>query len=432
MASCSKNNNQSDNKNKTDEQILQAFNEEYKDNGEEMVISYMSEPRPTDISDYETVFKNMTDCGINTFFTWGYNEEYEKLCEKYNKDYTPYVYKQIPQSYGDALKPENIKECVSGFQYFDEPTYYEIDTLEETINNHAANYSDKGYYVNLNPCWLHDEGVEDSILNGHMYPEYVSHFCDVVFSKITHDRWISLDYYPLLKNTVKDAWLYSYETVAEYAKAYNATFGFYVANTMHYDYRKLNETDLRFMINVALTYGARALQYFLCVNYNQGGRIEGNGLLSADGLTKYDEYYMAQTVDQENLKWDHIFMNFDWQETMLVKGDKYLFENSNFAHCKNDVSKLDGVKAITSDEDLIAGKFNGHNDDVGYMITNFNDCASNKTANVTVEFENNGINKAVVYHRGEQSLVSITDAKIDLEITPGDAYFVHRWPHCPS
>ena len=322
------------------------------------------------------------------------------------------------------MKPENIDDSIGGFQYCDEPTYNDIDTLEETLNNHVTNYPNKGYYVNLNPCWLNDEGVVNSILNGHTYPEYVSHFCDVVFSKITYDRWVSLDLYPLLKNSWRDSWLYSYETVAEYAKAYEATFGFYIGNMMHYDYRKLNETDLRFMINVALTYGGRALQYFTCVNYEPGGTFEGNGLLSGDGLTKYDEYYMAKTVNEENLKWDHIFMNFDWQETMLVKGYNNLFENVNFTHCKNDVSKLDGVKSLTSNEDLIVGRFDGQNNDTGYMITNFNDCVSNKNASITIEFENSSVDKAIVYHRGEQSLTSIEGAKLDLEITTGDAYFV--------
>ena len=85
LVSCSNNNNSSDNQPKSDEQILLDFNEKYKDDGKEMVISYMNEPRPNDLNDYETVFKNMTDCGINTFFTWGYQKSYADLCKKYKE-----------------------------------------------------------------------------------------------------------------------------------------------------------------------------------------------------------------------------------------------------------------------------------------------------------------------------------------------------------
>ncbi|MCQ2589559.1 MAG: hypothetical protein MJ179_03960 [Treponema sp.] len=403
--------------------LLKQFNSTYAEDSKEMVISYMNEPRSDSIFDNHIAFENMIDCGINSFFTWGYQDKYEQLCKYYNKSYVPYITNQKPQLCDDKLKPENLNDSIGGFQYLDEPTYNDIDSLTNTLSNHAEFYADKQYRVNLNPCWLQDEGVETSILNGHTYPEYVGHFCDTVFSKINTKRWISVDLYPLLKNSWNNAWLYTYETIAEYAKQYNATFAFYIANMMHYDFRKLTEVDLRFMTNVALTYGARAVQYFACVNYDST-TFEGNGLLSLNGLTKYDEYYMVQKVNHENLKWDHIFMNFDWQETKLVKGSKYLKENDNFKNCKNDVSKLSGVNKISSNEDLIVGKFNGKGTDVGYMITNFNDDVSNKSANVTIEFDNTNFNKAIIYHRGEQSVLSMNNGKASFNISEGDAYFV--------
>lgn len=392
----------------------------YEDHGEKMLISYMNEMRPVG-GRYDEAFQILQESGINAVFSWGYSKTYEEYSEKYGLDYMPHIYEKMPEQALQEAGGGEFAANVTGFNYFDEPAYNKIDDFVAIAENHEENWSDKLFYINLHPCWFEDEYEPGKTLDGHNYTEYIAHYCDTIFSRISANRFLSVDYYPLLANgTIKDAWLYTYENVAEYAKEYDATFHFYLATTEHNGYRKTDLNNLRYTINVAMTYGGQAMSYFNYVSYNETETWK-NGLVSVDGLTRYDEYYMAQQVNGELLKWDHVFLNFDWQSVMCVEGTSDGV-NPLFSRLQFNVDSIDIIEGITASEDTLVGRFTGKEGEIGLMVTNLSDPIYGKTDTVSLDLLE--ATKAIVYVRGEQEVIDLQNGTLNLTILPGDAAFV--------
>lgn len=405
----------------TQEGMLKALDEVpvYTDGGEKMLISFMNEMRPT-AAGREQAWQIFKDSGINTFHSWGHSTLYEEMCEKYGIDYMPYVYANEPNGSTYNIDPENLSDCFVGFGYYDEPAYNMIDTFIPLAENHKQYFPDEYFYVNLHPCWFEDEYEPGKTLDGHNYTEYVAHYCDTIFSIIEENRFLSVDVYPLYATSLRDAYLYTYENIAEYAKAYDATFHFYLATTQHGAYRKTNYENLRFTINVAMTYGGQAMSYFTYVMY-EGSTGFSHGMVSPDGLTTYEEYDIVKQINSECLSWDHVFLNFNWEETMCLEGTTGN-ANSQYERLQFNVDSIDIIKNVTASQDTLIGRFTGKDGEIGLMVTNFTDPIEQRTDQVELELYE--ANKAIVYVRGVPTVYDLEDGKLTLDILPGDAAFV--------
>ena len=393
----------------------------YEDHGERMMISFMNEPRSSNLN-LDTSFEVMADAGITTYMPWGYKKEYESFCEQYNLKYLPHTEDKTPQQVSSYLNPDIISENIIGFYYRDEPTYDMITGYTSAAQNHQTYYSDKYFLVNLLPDWINDRG-EDGRFGGD-YIDYVEHFCDVVFSQITSNRIISVDCYPLNNDgTIKPEWLTCYETIAKYAKQYDADFHFYIANTPHWGYRTINVPKLRYMVNVAMTYGGNALSYFSYVTYaDKLAEGWGEGLVkNSDGITPTSSYYVAQQVNFELLNWDHVFLNFDWEETMCIEGTNGGLNNL-YQDLQFNVASIDIINTISASVDTLIGRFTGKDNEIGLMVTNFSDPKDNLTDNVEMNLKE--ANTAIVYVNGQQSVKTLTNGKLNLSLASGDAAFV--------
>lgn len=393
---------------------------EYTDSGERMVISFMNEARP-DGKDLEKSFQVLQQSGITTYAPWGYWYGNEPILERYNLMYLPHTEEKTPQEVSQYLMPDVISDNVIGFYYRDEPTYNQITAYTEDARNHQENYSDKLFLVNLLPDWEPDRGEGGRF--GGEYIDYVAHYCDIVFSQITENRILSVDCYPLNENgTIKPEWLTCYETIAEFAREYDADFHFYVANTEHWGYRKLNMDNLRYMVNVAMTYGGDALSYFTYVTYEDKlASGWGNGLVEVDGVTPSETYALAQQMNKELLSWDHVFLNFKWEATMTLEGTNG-GENSLYADLQFNADKIDIIESAVCSEDTLIGRFTGKNDEIGLMVTNFSDPKDGKTD--TVELQLKEANKAIVYVNGESTVMDVINGKLNLVLAAGEAAFV--------
>ena len=393
---------------------------EYKDNGDKMFIYTFQEPRAS-YDKLDGIAYDMAEAGFTAAFTWGYEKKYKESFENNGVYWMPHIGMTTPNSLHQDLHPDNISDNVVGFFYKDEPSFDEISELIPLAENHVTFYDDKLFYVNLNPYWEGNETNVDSFHYGYTYDEYVEEFCNKVFSVIDKNRVISVDFYPLMQDgTQRNVWLYTYETVAKYAKEFDATLMFYICSTEHYGYRRLDLANLRYMMNVGLTYGASAMSYFTYVTYSD--QPFEHGLVSADGQIKYDTYYMAQTVNNECFLWDHIFMNFKWDETMCVYGKNELYENLQFNATQNSVDNIDIIESVEASRDTLIGKFTGANNEIGLMVTNFSDPV--KGGKDVVKLTLKEANKAILYTNGVRSVVDVIDGELVLEIEPGEATFV--------
>lgn len=393
----------------------------YEDHGERMMISFMNEPRPVE-SKVNKSFEVMTDAGITTYMPWIYKKEYESVCEKYGLTYIPHTEEKTPQEVSPHLKPDVISDNIIGFYYKDEPSYDRITGYASAAQNHRIYYSDKYFLVNLLPDWIKDRGNGGRF--GGNYADYVAHYCDVVFSKITENRVLSVDCYPLNSDgTMKAEWLTCYETIAEYAKRYNADFHFYVANTRHWGYRATDLTNLRYLVNVAMTYGGNALSYFTYVTYDDflsQGWDEGI-VKNEDGITPTSTYYIVRQMNSELLSWDHVFLNFNWETTMCIEGTNN-GQNTLYQELRFNAASIDVIDAIKATEDTLVGRFTGKNGEIGLMVTNFSDPKDGLTDNVQLRLKE--ANTAILYVNGQQSVTALDNGKLNLSLAAGEAAFI--------
>lgn len=393
----------------------------YEDHGERMIISFMNEPRPAE-SNIDKSFEVMAKSGITVYMPWIYKKEYESICEKYGLTYIPHTEEKMPQEVSRYLQPNVISDNVTGYYYKDEPTYGGITRYALAAQNHQTYYPNKYFLVNLLPDWIKDRGEGGRF--GGDYTGYVKHYCDVVFSKIATNRILSVDCYPLNSDgTMKTEWLTCYETIAEYAKRYNAIFHFYVANTCHWGYRAMDLTSLRFMVNVAMTYGGNALSYFTYVTYDDYLRQGwGEGIVkNEDGITPTSMYHIVRQMNSELLSWDHVFLNFAWETTMCIKGTNSGSDRL-YRELRFNAKSIDIIDAIKASENTLVGRFTGKDGEIGLMVTNFSDVKDNLTDNVEINLKE--ANTAIIYVNGQASVRSLRNGELNLSLAAGEAAFV--------
>ena len=398
---------------------------EYKDNGEIMYISYMWGPRAND----ETM-KIMADLGITVTQPGSYSEYLAQVpyLEQYNMYATPHIEGENPLQL-EGYHPNNISDRIIGFNWKDEPYYdYILNTLSENVQTHKENYDGKIFYSNLNPCWDGNEnqpGPDGEMYGGLDYTGYVATYADYILPELNEKyRFMSIDIYPLLENglTIRNDWLYTYENLAEYTKAYGGILHFYLCSTHHYGYRYLNDANLRFMVNVAMAYGGTAMSYFQYASSYKNASW-GTALTDDSGLEIYDAYYSAQKINKECLAWDHIFMNFKWDELMCLTGTTISHNSSQYSRLKFNVDEIDIVENVTSSMDALISRFTGVNNEIGLMVTNFTD-PDVVTSNNEIVMQLKEANKAIIYINGVREVVDLDNHTLKLSLKPGEAAFV--------
>lgn len=385
----------------------------YEDGGGRMFISLWNEPRPVNATLQEAL-SVVRDAGFDTYFKWSYGQYDAELCAENGLNFMTHVWSTRPQDYNPLLAPERVSDGLTGFIYKDEPAYDEIDALGSLARNHVQYYEDRLFFVNLYPTY-----AESGIFGPHTYEEYVAHFCETVFGVIGQDRMISVDFYPLYADgRIREDWLACYEVIAKYARQYGARFHFYVANTQHGPYRALDADNLHYMVNVAMTYGGNALGYFTYQNYEDDW---GHGLVEEDGVTPTDTYAYAQQVNTELLAWDHVFLDFSWESTMVLEGEGG-GTNACFSGLQYAAESIDVLQSASASEDTLIGRFTGKDGEAALMVTNFSDPEDGRTDTVSLSFA--GAERAVVYIDGVRQVCDAENGALTLSPAPGRAAFV--------
>ena len=398
----------------------------FKDDGQKMMISSFQEPRNSSDADMEVAFQNIVDSGINTVFSWGFQERYLNFCAKYNLKYLPYLGEttMLDMINNPIQLSPSQRKSMKGFYYIDEPSYNQITQLSDVARMHIENYPELDFFVNLHPCWTDAEGVEDNVYNGHTYEEYVKYYCETVFSVIKTNRIISVDVYPLIEsgNEIKEDWLKTYSIIAKYAKMYDAEMHVYLCAMEHNGYRAPTLSNLKYMSNVAISYGADAIGYFTYVSYEDQTTFK-NGLVSPDGLTKYDSYFMAQTLNTDLLKWDEVLRGFTWQDNMCVDGTGWFYKTDYLYDYDNyKVASMDIIEKITASRETIVGRFTSQAGSVGLMLTNFSDPVRDQSDKVEIVFTDGDY--IAVYKDGVRTIQELTNKKYSVTLGAGEAVFV--------
>ena len=315
---------------------------------------------------------------------------------------------------------------VLGYYQADEPSYEQIDKLLPLVEWHNQNCTDELFHVNLFPSYATTK------LLGGSYAGYIQHYVDTILAKVNGYKTLSMDHYPLKKsnngNFLNNSYLFDLLTVATIAKTYNNTPGITSPITVGYCIQVFDDTairdiecqaDIDLQANVCLAMGAKELEYFLYRDIlHMIGMVE-------DGTFKhYNKYDFVKNTNEYLQKWDHVILSFDWEGVYMQLGEDKTAADSAFRMVKDmTLQKLEGVSAMQCRLDTVVGQFKDENGNKGYMTVNYTEPTEGGVDIVRMTFEGDWTH-AVVWQNGEQSILPLTDATVELTLPAGGAAFV--------
>lgn len=395
---------------------------EYEDD-REMLIGGWDSPKNT-LEDIQIA----KDMGLTHMFLDSYHakrgsEAYEDALRLYEQVGLNVIVQGSTQNVTNDSTDYSDFSAVTHINYWDEPYYSDIATLAEYADDHIEKYGNDSiiFFGNLFP------NSATPAFEGHTYKEYVKHYADSVVSKFPEgQRWISADIYPLDKkddgSVIRNNWLSCIETLALQAKESKANAHFFLQATEHYDYRAVKEEDIRFQFYVNMAFGVKGFSYFTyadsvlsdfelsCVARNESG-------------VKHETYYMAQTVNNEIKKFDHVYLNYEWQGTLPIIGkNNEEGYNLGFDGLSAPLEELSLAKRWDATEDALVGVFKDADGNDGLIVTNYTDPAD--LCSNLVRFEFKDVRAVRIYRDGVAQDYKVTNNRLDVELAPGEGVFI--------
>lgn len=347
--------------------------------------------------------------------------------------------------------------CFAGF-YCDEPILkYQIDNVAgqaknvqklsprlRMICNMLGNYADdpNGYR------WLFEtEGAFlAAVASGQIfdnYAAYVQYMQDAVLS-VYDNTVVSATNYPLADPekdygyTLVDTWLETLGKSQLAAQTVGHDMWQFIATTAYHSggggfyHRQPTEADIRWMSYMALAYGAKGIEEFVYKSISGGVEFDADDhgpiwwTNQEDFSTYYrtEMWYAGQAVHQELYKFDHVLLSFDWQGVICHNETN---DPNVLPVFRKAVGRLSGHKRIDKIDgtgDLVIGCFQDSNEYDGFLVVNFTETANNnqETNEVSITFKY--ATKALVYIKGEEQLVDLTDGVFTHTLLPGEAFFI--------
>lgn len=276
------------------------------------------------------------------------------------------------------------------------------------------------------------EGVKNSdgnyYISSGQYTNYVSSM-GVAAGTFTFDR------YPLLKEkslngwltkkVLDSGWLTNLKTVAEQGKTngfttgvtiqssgfeYGTNTGFFGTDTFKRDPE--SDADIQFQVYTALAYGMKSINYFTywehpsqnvewftssMVQYGDNGEGKETAI-----------YNYVKNANEEIKKFDHVFLDYDWIETLD-------------ATVNNDTNGT--ITSWTQTTDVLIGCMYDKKKQLdGYWLINASNPSEKNSKEVAVAFKE--ATRALVFVDGEQSLITLENGIYQTTLKEGEGQFV--------
>ena len=310
----------------------------------------------------------------------------------------------------------------AGINIKDEPSADEYETIAEKISTFESIYTDKLFYVNLFP----DPETNYDKLGTENYEEYIEEYCETVLEKLSGEKVLSFDIYPLERsgayNIVQSRYLSNLEIVAEYAKKYGASPQVYLQAMGYAKRRQPDLVDLNFQAYCSFAFGYQSLIYFCYYTPGPNSEFTEEDYAIVDRENNPTEIYdYVKSLNDEIFKFDGAYLNYKWQETIPVYGDNDSDDQLCLALMNNQKDKVGNIKTVNAQYDAVIGHFKNGNKNA-YMVTNFTEPTKRLTNKVILEFANDS--SLEIYIDGEKQAMQTNGGVIELSIPSGEGVFV--------
>jgi hypothetical protein len=267
----------------------------------EFIISYWCGP-PAEKGDYDAQYAEVAECNFThaCFPCTGASVEQNKAildaCQKHGLKFIPSDGRLLAKQPSDPMFAANLDAVIADYSkhpalggYFltDEPGPGAFPQLA-AVNQYLLKKDPKRLpFINMLPTY-----VPPGYL-GISYEEYINKFCREV-----KPRLLCYDFYALFEGQERDGYFANMELMRTDGLKYDIPMGFIFLTTPHGTYRDPSETDLRWQVNTALAYGAKALFYFTYFTPTDPNANFHNGILDSSGK-RTAHYDMAKRINGE-------------------------------------------------------------------------------------------------------------------------------------
>lgn len=310
----------------------------------------------------------------------------------------------------------NSKKALRGWLVQDEPSATQFEALGRSKEYFSKEFPNKEFYVNLFPTY-----ANTSQLGVASYEEYIDRFIQIV-----KPDFLSFDHYTMMQDgyghkKLSEDVLWNLDLVAKKCKAAGIPmYTFVQAMSFDETTRVPNEQEIRHQVLTQLAYGSRSIQYFCYwtpLEFDKGSPA----MITIDGQ-KTDIFNYVKTVNSELMNIDEVFYEYSWDATMPIIGSDVHTLVKQYELLDDKVTSFEAINSYTATQNTLISRFIGKDGREAFMVMNFSDPALNATDHVTIEF--GGGKKALYYHKTEKKVVELKKHVLELDIEPGDGYFV--------
>lgn len=415
-------------------------------------------------------FQDYLDCGFTYVLAEGdglYDYNFERRASVDNfKDSDLYEYMEIAEEVGlpvvvaanqlvnissstDYRLTEEHKEFLAkmvedlstykmfkGVTFRDEPDVSMAKTFGAVYDYFNTLKPDMFYFTSLLPIYCSDitrfSATEKD--KEKAYKEYIEAFSSETNAFV-------YDSYPLLSDpvqgmtTLEESWFQNLRLVGESAKAnghdagiaiQSCAFGTAGGEQSFHKRAVTTKADVTFQLYTSLAYGMRHFSYFTYwEHWNEG---DGEDFYTA--MVEYPEkngqdpikteaYYAVKEANEEIKKFDHVFMNFNWEGTMALTSE---VKGLSTALKMAGDYQSPRVSAVSATDDTIIGSMKDKDGYDGYWIVNATEPGQNLSDSVTITFRE--ATSAIAYIHGEEQTISLEDGTYTFDLGSGEAVFV--------
>lgn len=306
-----------------------------------------------------------------------------------------------------TIKPSINNPYILGYDLWDEPAKTEgyPDLINFVNNFKTAAENNLIAFVNLFP-WVNDS--------------YGKEYLDGSFTALGLDH-VSVDIYPYLGDRTEDYYVKNVSAAGTSAREHNGDFWLFIQSMSIIDNGKRAPElkELRQQAYVGLANGVQKMMHFCYQDPWGKGDVAS---VTIDGK-KTPIYEYTQTVNREMKYLTPIYNQFSSTGIFTVKGSvgktaPFMRENL-FGITGQDMY----INSVTSDEDLLVGKFDSKTDDrKAFVFVNVSEVMEGKATTVTFKSPSDKV--TLIYEGKTETLLPDENGVYTIELNCGDGVFV--------